>query len=671
MKKYIKTAAVLLYLMVMLSAVTLGASAAYKAGDSIEFGSYPQSEVTLLNNAKAYLGLKSVSPEWKNYGYYYLDTSVSPAVVTSSVVLTQYADVKYDGELYRGVKLVKYRPDSTLATASASTSYQDDNGYTTSNTYWFRYEPIKWTVIDNSGVLMADDLLDARCFNQLVFMLNNQMWTDRDGTKAANIYNDSDIRAFLNESFLDTAFSAEEKTALTEDSKYLNGEDLVSLASQSYGNLFTGLLKIASAKAAPTDYAKCLGIKVGSSGNSNYYLKDAGIDSAHSTMILDSGTETGVGDQVNTVDGVRPVIKLKSLDVFTLKYDMNGGKGSVADESGFGKTDFTVTSFVPTRDGYDFLGWATGAYATAGKYTAGSTITVKDSVTTLYAVWQPKTYTVTLNPNGGSCATSTLTVKYGEAYGLLPSAERNGYFFLGWFGSTSSLDKTEITADDIYSTLGNKTLYAHWSPARTVTYYANAGADEVTGIPAPQNTDVRYTVPSAIPQRLGYSFVGWAKSADAAKADYKPGDRIPGPLAISKLDEDLDLYAVWEMINTTISIRTPSLTTIKYGDSLVLHAEIGGNLPAGAKLVWSVDNPDAFEMTVSYDGKTCTVTPKKSGTAVFTVKVVDKDGNTLYSFVGPTELTAEQAVTSNAGFFQKLAAFFKKLFKATKVYDKD
>lgn len=46
---------------------------------------------------------------------------------------------------------------------------------------------------------------------------------------------------------------------------------------------------------------------------------------------------------------------------------------------------------------------------------------------------------------------------------------------------------------------------------------------------------------------------------------------------------------------------------------------------------------------------------------MITAKVVDKNGNAVKDANG-NEIAASQQLTSKAGFFQKLAAFFKKLF---------
>lgn len=74
-------------------------------------------------------------------------------------------------------------------------------------------------------------------------------------------------------------------------------------------------------------------------------------------------------------------------------------------------------------------------------------------------------YTVSFDPNGGSVSTASISVTYGEAYGVLPTPVRSGYIFAGWY--TTASGGTRITADTIVATSANHTLYAHWTAEGT------------------------------------------------------------------------------------------------------------------------------------------------------------------------------------------------------------
>lgn len=80
---------------------------------------------------------------------------------------------------------------------------------------------------------------------------------------------------------------------------------------------------------------------------------------------------------------------------YALYFDANGGTligaSPVSTTTTSTTYSFTVTA-TATRDGYNFLGWATEKTATAATYPAGSTVTLTAAypIITLYAVWQAK-----------------------------------------------------------------------------------------------------------------------------------------------------------------------------------------------------------------------------------------------------------------------------------------
>lgn len=80
---------------------------------------------------------------------------------------------------------------------------------------------------------------------------------------------------------------------------------------------------------------------------------------------------------------------------YALYFDANGGTLIGASPVSTTTTSTTYSfpvSATATRDGYNFLGWATEKTATAATYPAGSTVTLTANypIITLYAVWQAK-----------------------------------------------------------------------------------------------------------------------------------------------------------------------------------------------------------------------------------------------------------------------------------------
>lgn len=105
-------------------------------------------------------------------------------------------------------------------------------------------------------------------------------------------------------------------------------------------------------------------------------------------------------------------------------------------------------------------------------------------------------------------------------------------------------------------------------------------------------------------------------------------------------------------------LKTPTQKTIHYGDAIVLHVD-ESKIPQGSSVKWTASNSN-FDYSVSADGATCTITPSKSGDTTFTATVYDAEGNEISK--------DEQVMTSKAGFFDKIIAFFKKLFGLLKTY---
>ena len=51
---------------------------------------------------------------------------------------------------------------------------------------------------------------------------------------------------------------------------------------------------------------------------------------------------------------------------------------------------------------------------------------------TVTAIKTAKVYTVTLNPNGGTIATKSFTIKYGDKYSLNTPTHNSSYMFIAW-----------------------------------------------------------------------------------------------------------------------------------------------------------------------------------------------------------------------------------------------
>ena len=259
------------------------------------------------------------------------------------------------------------------------------------------------------------------------------------------------------------------------------------------------------------------------------------------------------------------------INTYTVSFNANGGSGAPSAQTKTYGTSLTLSTTKPTRTGYTFLGWSTSASATSASYSAGGSYT-SNSAVTLYAVWQINTYTVSYNANGGSGVPSAQNKTHGVSLTLSSTKPtRAGYSFLGWATSSSATAAT-YNAGSSYTTDSPVTLYAVWKPdIYTVTFVANGG----NGVPSDQTKihDVTLTLPTAVPTRTGYTFLGWSTSASATSATYTAGGNYTA-------NSGATLYAVWKANTYTVSYNAnggtgaPSAQTKTYGVNLTLSSVI-------------------------------------------------------------------------------------------------
>lgn len=104
---------------------------------------------------------------------------------------------------------------------------------------------------------------------------------------------------------------------------------------------------------------------------------------------------------------------------YKIQYNLNGASGTApADQLKTHGLAVQLSTDVPTREGYTFLGWGTTANATAASYQPGDMYSVDGDIE-LFAVWQQKTYTITFSSGEGYSLHSghgSMTVEHGGSF---------------------------------------------------------------------------------------------------------------------------------------------------------------------------------------------------------------------------------------------------------------
>jgi len=109
----------------------------------------------------------------------------------------------------------------------------------------------------------------------------------------------------------------------------------------------------------------------------------------------DGTGDTITSDTIVNLNDDQTLYAIWELDVYTVNYDANGGSGAPTAQIKYYGETLTLSSTVPTRSGYAFLGWSTDSSATSATYSAGGSYTVNADAT-LYAVWCGHSYSHTV-----------------------------------------------------------------------------------------------------------------------------------------------------------------------------------------------------------------------------------------------------------------------------------
>ena len=250
---------------------------------------------------------------------------------------------------------------------------------------------------------------------------------------------------------------------------------------------------------------------------------------------------------------------------FTVTFNNGGGTGAqqgpftytsktaVATATGVAGGTLPEASF--SRTGYDFLGWSTtngattAAIGSAGLLSTAVGTPTNGGTYTLYAVWGPKTYTITYSAGSGVTGVtvpSAGSATHGSNYTVSSTTPtRTGYKFDGW---TSSAGGSVAAGGTISNVTSNITLTAKWIARYTVSYNGNGSTSGTA--PATVTVDSGgSTTAAANPfTKTGSTFTGWNTAANGSGTSYAAG------ATISNITSNITLYAQWQG-NPTITFN--------------------------------------------------------------------------------------------------------------------
>ena len=176
-------------------------------------------------------------------------------------------------------------------------------------------------------------------------------------------------------------------------------------------------------------------------------------------------------------------------------------------------------------------------------------------------------YLVTFDANGGRVSQESTAVTIGKPYGTLPTPNRTGYSFDGWY--TEKTGGTKVTETTTVGTNPPTTLYAHWTANNyLVTLHANGGKISTPsgGLVNTRNYTATYGskynfLPT--PTRTGgYNFDGWY-------TEQTGGTEITSDTTVTATKDHI-LYAHWSLkpAGAPYNVKLTMTETGVYGERI-------------------------------------------------------------------------------------------------------
>ncbi len=408
--------------------------------DCVWLGSYPQTEIVEKASACGNYG-----KPWALKSDYEINQKLYQSLANASGWDSNGDIVLSDGTKYRRIKADNA---ALIETGEEYYSWQGSDTY-----HYFRYEPIKWRVLETDGsaaLLLADQILDIQKYNESDNTVAWESSTIRSWLNGYDASMNTSLTDFTDSSFINSAFTDEEKEGLIsktldnkttgENADTYGGENTVDkvflLSENDYQKDKYGFSSYNSGKriSKSSTYAKARGV------HSRY---DMFLAACSSWWLRSPGRFEGTvraadysAEAVTRYVGLRPVCSLNlalssvykyagtvcsdgsmkqendgddTVRTYTVTYNANGGEQAPAKQKKTEGKKLLLSGTEPKRRGYKFVGWKTsknsewvqffplwfGDKLTGGEY-------FDDSDITLYAAWEKMTYYVDYdwNPNG-------------------------------------------------------------------------------------------------------------------------------------------------------------------------------------------------------------------------------------------------------------------------------
>jgi uncharacterized repeat protein (TIGR02543 family) len=256
-----------------------------------------------------------------------------------------------------------------------------------------------------------------------------------------------------------------------------------------------------------------------------------------------------------------------------------------------------LTLPLPTKSGYNFLGWFDTSTAGTNLGLNGGAFSPTES-RTVYAQWSAIPYTIAYNGNGATSGSAPANGTYSLTSGNYAIAGKNtlaktGYIFNSWLSDTGTVFNVGVN----YTTLANLNLYARWlAETYTVTFAANGGSGSVPVKAGTVTIGETFTAPSTTITLTGSTFAGWS---DGTRT-YLPGE------VITVGGSNMTLTAVWNGTQYVVTYSlnggtgTAPTSPNKYMSDTLTVASIGAVTKTGYTFSGWAESGTVYSANASY-----------------------------------------------------------------------
>lgn len=204
----------------------------------------------------------------------------------------------------------------------------------------------------------------------------------------------------------------------------------------------------------------------------------------------------------------KDISSVKQNETITAVYEINNysinlnSNGGILEESieNYNVESSDIMLPIPTKKGYSFTGWSGTDILGKNKDVIIQKGSTGDREYT--ANWEANEYKISLNPDGGKSSQEFMLIKYESNYEGLPTPQKEGYDFDGWYD-----EKKLVTSETIMLKDYEHELISKWNLIDyNISYNLDGGTLE--------NPILTYNVEMedfriTNPIKKGYTFVGW------------------------------------------------------------------------------------------------------------------------------------------------------------------